>query len=243
MASGSGTCTVTVTWAASSNYQGAVATRSTAAAKVNSTTAITSFGPNPAVAGQQVTVGFTASSAVPLAGGLPGPTGTVTVSGGGLSCTGALNAGAGSCALSFPASGAKTLRATYAGDANFNASPPSASVTEQIRDFAIAIAPATQSVNGNQSAKYTVTVTSQNGFTGSVAVTCGGGYPSSFACSVSAPTVTLTANGSATATVTVAPAKGSPGTYTVTATGKYGSGAPASGGLTHSVNTSLTTKT
>ena len=75
------------------------------------TTTITGDTPDPSVTGQAVAVTFTVTGAAPT------PTGNVTVSDGVATCTGALTAGAGSCNLAFTTAGAKTLTATYAGDA------------------------------------------------------------------------------------------------------------------------------
>jgi len=241
MISGTGTCTVTAFWPTDQNYSSAGINQSTTATKDNSTTSIISSTPNPSVAGQPVTVSFNVASAVTLTGGAAGPSGTVTVAGNGQSCTGPLTGGAGSCQLTFPTFGTKTLVATYNGDTNFNSSN-SAGVTEQVRDFSMTVSPASQSVNGNQNAKYTVTLTSLNNFTGTVPITCGGNYPSTYACSVSPASVTLAAGGTTSTTVTVSTAKGNPGTYNVTTTGRYGTGVSATGGLTHAVTATVTTK-
>ncbi len=237
MVSGTGTCSLTATWAATSNFSAAVATQSTAASKVGSATTIASATPNPAVAGQPVTVSVTVASTVAL-NGAAGPGGSVTVSGGGASCTAPLAAGAGSCAIALPA-GPITLTASYGGDANFTGS--SATTIEQVRDFAIGIAPGNVSLAGQGNAKYTVTLTSLNGLAGTVSVGCAGAYPSSWSCTVTPATVTLAANGTATVSVVVSTRKGSPGTYNVTSTGRFGSGVPATGGLTHAATTTVTT--
>ena len=70
--------------------------------------------PDPSVTGQVVTTTY---SVVAAAGGGT-PTGTVTVSDGvGTSCSGTV--AAGSCTLTFPTAGARSLTASYGGDANF----------------------------------------------------------------------------------------------------------------------------
>jgi FtsP/CotA-like multicopper oxidase with cupredoxin domain len=249
---GSQTLSVIFTPNATANYASAAAAVTLVVTKDNSTTTITppTPTPNPSVVGQSVTVNFSVASAVALTGGASGPTGTVTVTGNGSSCTGTLTpglgpgsgTGSGSCSLTFATAGAKTLTATYNGDANFNTSA-SAGVTQQVRDFSIIYkAPTSQSVNGNQKATYTVTLSSLNGFAGTVALSCGGNYPSSFSCSVAPSSVTLTAGGSSNATVTVNTTRGFPGTYNVTTTGVFNGGVPATGGLTHSATATLTTK-
>jgi hypothetical protein len=99
------------------NYAAADSVCEPLSAKAPTTTAITSDTPDPSAVGQAVVVNFTVTSASGT------PTGNVTVSdGAGTTCTGALAGGAGSCTLTSTCAGAKTLTATYAGDANFNGS-------------------------------------------------------------------------------------------------------------------------
>ncbi|MGE0886656.1 MAG: beta strand repeat-containing protein [Blastocatellales bacterium] len=85
--------------------------------KANTTTAITSDNPDPSVVGQTVTVNFTVTATAPGSGT---PTGNVTVSDGVNSCVGTV--AAGTCNLALVTAGARTLTATYAGDANYNGS-------------------------------------------------------------------------------------------------------------------------
>jgi hypothetical protein len=85
----------------------------------NTTTTITSHTPNPSVVGQAVVVNFTVTSS----GGIP--TGNVTVTDGTVNCSGTV--AAGTCTLTPTSLGAKTLTATYAGDANFFGSSGTAS--------------------------------------------------------------------------------------------------------------------
>jgi hypothetical protein len=91
-----------------------------------STATITSNSPNPSVVGQSVRVGFSVA-------GNGVPTGTVTVTAStGESCSGSLTSGAGSCAMTFTASGSPKLTATYSGDSNFKTST-SAKVTQTVQ--------------------------------------------------------------------------------------------------------------
>jgi Bacterial Ig domain/Bacterial Ig-like domain (group 3) len=103
---------------------GLIGTNSTAFDVVNasSTTTITGISPNSSVVGQPYTVSFALAAAPPASGT---PTGAVTVSDGtGATCIG--QAPSGSCALTSTSAGAKSVVATYGGDANFggSASPP-----------------------------------------------------------------------------------------------------------------------
>jgi hypothetical protein len=88
--------------------------------KADTTTTIVSDLPDPSRVGQAVTVSFRVTPSFSLSGLYP--TGTVTVADGAASCSGTLTAGAGSCTLVLTTAGDRTLTASYAGDANFNAS-------------------------------------------------------------------------------------------------------------------------
>src|SRR5439155_1463270 len=79
--------------------------------------AIVSDLPDPSVVGQAYTVTYSVA-VTPPAAGTPG--GTVTVSDGTASCIGTLPAT--SCQLASTTAGAKSLTATYNGDANFASS-------------------------------------------------------------------------------------------------------------------------
>jgi len=87
------------------------------------TTTITAHTPNPANVGQPVAVTVT------VTGGASTPTGTVQITGAGTNCTITLASGTGSCTVIFNSSGAKTLSATYSGDATHATSSGTASHT------------------------------------------------------------------------------------------------------------------
>src|SRR5678815_4277323 len=75
--------------------------------KADTVTTITSVPPEATVVGQNYTVAFTISAKSPGSGT---PTGTVTVSDGSVTCTGAVP---GTCSLASTSAGTKTLTATY----------------------------------------------------------------------------------------------------------------------------------
>ncbi|KPV52300.1 hypothetical protein SE17_16325, partial [Kouleothrix aurantiaca] len=85
--------------------------------KASTSTGITADTPDPSVPGQAVTVNYSVSASAPGAGT---PTGNVTVSDGVNSCTATV--AAGTCSITLSTVGARTLTATYAGDANFSGS-------------------------------------------------------------------------------------------------------------------------
>ena len=96
---------------------------------VDTTVAITSSTPNPSLAGKIVTFSF---DVMPAITSTVKPTGSVTVTASsGESCTGKLAGGKSICKITFATSGARTVTASYAGDANDNASI-SAEVTQTV---------------------------------------------------------------------------------------------------------------
>lgn len=114
----SGTCTITASQTGDSNFSPALAVSQTfSIAKAETTMTIIADTPDPSVVGQSVTVNYQVSAKAPGGGT---PTGNVTITDGADSCTGTV--AAGSCVLTLITTGARTLRATYSGDANFNAS-------------------------------------------------------------------------------------------------------------------------
>jgi hypothetical protein len=148
-----GSCTITYTSAGGYNltatYSGdANFNSSTSAAQSHSvnpaatTTTITSDTPDPSLVGESFTVNFSVTSA----GGTP--TGSVTVSDGVDSCSGTLSGGAGSCALALSTQGARTLTATYSGDANF-VTGVSAGEGHQVNFGTSTISPTTVSITEN----------------------------------------------------------------------------------------------
>jgi hypothetical protein len=121
MTSGTGSCSLTATWLADSNYLAASATQSTLAVKAVATTAIVTDTPNPSTVGVPVSIAFTVT-------GNGTPTGTYMAASsvsGDPGCNGTLTAGVGSCSLTFATSGPRTITITYTGDGNFSGSSTS----------------------------------------------------------------------------------------------------------------------
>ena len=122
MVNSSGTCTLSATWAADSQYPAATATQNINAIKANSSVRITSNTPNPSSPQQAVIINITA------AGPGAGPTGSVTVAASTKeSCTATLDSSThtGSCSITFSTTGSRTLTASYGGDSNLNSSTSS----------------------------------------------------------------------------------------------------------------------
>jgi CSLREA domain-containing protein/uncharacterized repeat protein (TIGR01451 family) len=113
-----GARTLVATYAGDANVSGSTSAGAPHTVnKADTTTSLNSDTPDPSVVGQPVTVTYAVNVNAPGSGT---PSGTVTVSDGTDSCTGTV--AAGSCAVTFTSAGAKTLVASYAGDANFNGS-------------------------------------------------------------------------------------------------------------------------
>ena len=109
-----GTPTLTATYSGDMNYVGSSDTESHTVIQGPSTTTITADLPDPSAAGGTVTVIVTVSGAGAT------PTGTVAITGADVNCTITLVGGSGSCnTVVFNTTGAKTLTATYSGDANY----------------------------------------------------------------------------------------------------------------------------
>ena len=125
-----GQCSVTFTtagaksftaqYAGDTNYNGSTsAAANHTVNKADTTTTIILDTPDPSAVGHLVTVNYSVVPVLPATGT---PTGnvTVTVSGGGETCTGTV--AAGGCSLTLTVPGARTITATYAGDTDFNGS-------------------------------------------------------------------------------------------------------------------------
>jgi hypothetical protein len=127
LSGGSGSCalaspvaggrTVTATYGGDASFLGSSASTAHTVNPAATTTAITADTPDPSTVNSAYTVSFTVAVTSPGAGA---PTGNVTVSDGTDSCFAAVNVG--NCSLTSTAVGAKTLTATYGGDANFGGS-------------------------------------------------------------------------------------------------------------------------
>ena len=149
-----GTRTVTASYPGDGNY--ATSTSTGVGHTVNqaaTATTITSVAPEPSTVGQATTVSFSVTSSSGT------PTGTVTVSDGTEGCSGTV--AAGSCSVTFPTAGAKTLIATYAGDGTF-AGSTSTSVGHTVNAAATTTAITGQSPNPStvgQAVDFTFAVT------------------------------------------------------------------------------------
>jgi hypothetical protein len=176
-------------------------------------------------------VTITAGQSVYFSGSGSDPDGTVTAYSwsfpGGNPSTSSL-ATPGNVTYNTPGSFAATLTVTDNAGLN-DPNPPSRNITvNPAPDFGISATPSSQMVVRTMSTSFSVTISSTNGFAGTVSLNVSG-LPSDATASFSSPSVT----GSGSSTLTVTPALTSlPGMYTLTITGMSGS-------LSHSVNVTL----
>jgi hypothetical protein len=151
--------------------------------KAATATTITSDIPSPSAVGATVTVSYTVTS---VAGT---PTGTVTVGDGTISC--GSDVATGSCSLTFPSTGTKTLTAQYSGNTYFDQStspPVSHTVTsgDPVRISETQVGYATirdayaAAADGNTIEMQAVDFTETLGFDRNIAVILDGGYNSGF---------------------------------------------------------------
>ena len=186
---------------------GSVITATIIVSQANTLTTITSDNPDPSVFGGNVVVNFSVMPVAPGAG-VPAGNVVVTVSGGAETCTG--TAASGTCTIALTAIGARTLTATYAGDAFFIGSSDTEAhqVDQAATSTTITSDNPDPSVTGQPVVvSFTVTPNSPGAGvpTGNVVVTVSGG-PETCTGTVAAGTctVTLTSAGSRTLTATYA---------------------------------------
>ena len=116
-----GTYSMTAEYSGTTNYNGSTsAPLSQTVNKADTSLTVTSDGPDPSVVGQAYTVHWSVAVVAP-GGGPLAPTGLVQVNdGNGNTCSAEVSTG--ECTLPSTSAGAKTITATYAGDANYNGS-------------------------------------------------------------------------------------------------------------------------
>ena len=179
-----------------------VAARAVAGSTLTTTTLTAT--PNPAAAGQTLTL---AAKVVSAAGGTP--SGTVAFLDGTTQLgTAVLSAqGVATFTSTTLAAGTHALTAAYAGTATFAASTSAAvnlTVTAAQAGFSLSLAPASGSIAPGASVSTVLTLTPANGFIGTVTFACSG-LPAGASCSFSPATVAVGgAPGSATLTIATA---------------------------------------
>jgi hypothetical protein len=209
-----GTDTLTATYSGDGNYSTATGANSVTVTEANLLTPIVTVTPSAS----SITTAQTLNVTVAVSGGSgnPTPTGTVTLTSGSYSSV-ATTLSDGGATINIPAGslvvGTDTLTGSYSGDSNYSQATGVNSVTvtaAETPSFTVAGVPASVSVapgatTGNTS---TITVTSVNGFTGSVMLTAA--ITSSPAGAQDPPTLSFVS----TSLVNVTP--GTPGTATLT---------------------------
>jgi hypothetical protein len=164
------------------------------------TTTTLTVAPNPASAGQSVTLSATVKSASQV------PTGTVEFFDGATALgSGSVSAqGAATFASTSLAVGTHALTAKYGGDSTFAASTSAAvslTVNAATEDFAIVLSPASGSVAPGAAATTTVTLTPSGGFNGTATLACSG-LPAGADCGFAPGSIAVT-GGAGTSTLTI----------------------------------------
>ncbi|MEZ2348264.1 Ig-like domain repeat protein [Terriglobus sp. RCC_193] len=186
--SGSSAASYTITNTPGSFTVGGVATTTTLTPATSS-----------AAAGVPVTFTAKVASATVI------PTGTVVFTADGvLLGTVTLDAsGSASLTTAALAAGSHAIRAAYSGNASFASSfaTATATTTVPVGSFTLTSTPDAQYIRGPGNKTFTVTLTSQGGFAGTVALTCSG-LPVDATCALNPVSVALTAGSTSTITVT-----------------------------------------
>ena len=148
----------TATYGGDGNFSGSsdTATRTVGAASTN--TVITSDSPDPSNVGQAVTVAFAVTADAPGGGT---PAGTVTVSDGVNGCSATV--AAGSCSATFSTLGARTITATYAGNANYTGSSATTAHSVQSNGATVTVSGSPASAVTGQTVTFTATVSGGSG--------------------------------------------------------------------------------
>jgi subtilase family serine protease len=132
------------------------------------------------------------------------PSGTLTVVVDGVTQTSSLALANGSATFDFvsPVTGAHTVTATYSGDATYASSTGTLTLTVSSSAKSFTVAATNPTVSAGNSVTSTVTVTPQNGYTGTIAWTVSSSPAISNACFV-LPNTTISGASAVTATLTV----------------------------------------
>ncbi|MEO8294602.1 MAG: Ig-like domain repeat protein [Gemmatimonadota bacterium] len=194
-----GSRTLTATYAGDAGHSSSSDTENHVVGKASVTVLITSDTPDPSTAGQAVDVSFTVTSS---GSGSGTPTGNVTVSDGATSCFASV--AVGTCQLTLTTVGARTLTATYPGDAHFNTGSDTDAHTVSSGTTTTTITSMTPnpSVVG-QAVLIQYAVSSSGGTpTGNVTVNAAGGGTCSGTVAAGQCTITFTSAGSRSITAT-----------------------------------------
>jgi trimeric autotransporter adhesin len=202
-----GSVTLTATYAGDDYYQQGSGTATIAVSGAQPTISISPAN-TTFYGGESQTV------SVALSGSGITPSGSVTLSGGGYTSA-ATALSDGTATITIPggslSAGVVTLSASYSGDSYYRAAIVSTSVTVKVSDFTVSAPSSGITVSSKGStATGTITVTSANGFSGSVNLACSlTGLPSAVnatylpTCSIESPVTLAASKTSATATLSI----------------------------------------
>jgi Bacterial Ig-like domain (group 3)/FG-GAP-like repeat len=151
-------------------------------------------------ANNTVLVGTALALTATANGGSTVPSGTVSLLDGGTQISQQALGSSGTAVFDLPglSTGVHTLTFSYSGDTNFVAAT-SPALSQSVTDFQATITPGTQTVMAGSAATYSLNVTPEAGFSGTLALTCSG-LPNLTTCNASSLNV---AAAPASATITV----------------------------------------
>jgi len=194
---GVGGHSITASYSGDSNYASSTSSAVAVSVLAATTLGLTASATNP-VSGTNVT--FTAT--LTTTGSLSVPTGQVTYSDGAttIGTSAFLDSSVTTFQISTLTVGPHTITAQYAGDAVHAAATSSAvvvTVGTVPPDYQVSVPNGSATIAAGQSATYTISITPQGGFNGTVSFGCSG-LPAASSCGFNPPA--LTPNGSATST-------------------------------------------
>jgi predicted secreted protein len=198
-----GSHSITASYAGDTNNAPSASSAVTVSVTLGATSTTLAASSTSLAVGTSVT--FTAT--VTGASGIPAPTGAVTFTDGETTLgTGTLNSsGVATYSTSSLATGAHSVTASYAGDAN-NAASTSTAVALTVwpgpPSFSLTLSPSSGSFAAGTPAVITITVTSVDGFSSATSLSCGS-LPKDTVCTFSSTSITPSVSGTATSTLTI----------------------------------------
>jgi hypothetical protein len=210
-----GTWVVTAVYSGDSNVNGTQTQQQVSVASTEPTTITLTSNPPTAPVGGSVTFTAQVSSTITL----QVPSGTVTFVMDGANSLGSATLdsyGIATLTTTSMAGGAHSITANYGGNALFRSS--SASVSENISDYALQAVTASVSIKIGQSGGASLAVIPEGGFNQTVSFTCSG-LPSGATCTFAPPTLTPDGTNIASDTMTIAASSSAAGVHRAAAGG------------------------
>jgi uncharacterized repeat protein (TIGR01451 family) len=201
--------------------------------KADTAVSIASDNPDPSVFGQAVSVGASVAVASPGGGT---PTGSITVSGSNTTGDCTITLPATSCNLTFTATGAQTINATYNGDSKFNSSNTGSATSHTVNKANTTVSigsdnPDPSVVGQSVSVGATVAVTSPGAGTPTGSITVTGSHTTG-TCTITLPATSCNLTFTAAGAQTITASYSGDTTFNISSTGSA---------TAHAVNKAATT--